>query len=223
MLSVWYRTKVITLSGFYCISIFFYIFLRINSDEGQMGFKAKQEFREVDKLIKDLSKQSLSTSTLTSSTSKHSSSPPLSTKSFQPSVVSNHRFTSTMSSTTRTSLSEERHSASKATTTTTTTNRNSIFAWRRLPILKNTSLFLLLSILRHQLLFEINEWPYLTFVSKLFKIFLDNSKVLSIIWKLFLYQSCRKKPEGKFESNKKFRIGEFWDVRQFFVRQFKWI
>jgi hypothetical protein len=24
---------------------------RINSDEGQMGFKAKQEYREVDKLI----------------------------------------------------------------------------------------------------------------------------------------------------------------------------
>ncbi len=135
MLSVWYRTKVITLSGFYCISIFFYIFLRINSDEGQMGFKAKQEFREVDKLIKDLSKQSLSTSTLTTSTSKHSSSPPLSTKNFQPSVVSNHRFTSTMSSATRTSLSEERHAASKATTTTTTTtNRNSIFAWRMLQL-----------------------------------------------------------------------------------------
>ncbi len=144
-------------SRYISISIFFYIFLRINSDEGQMGFKAKQEFREVDKLIKDLSKQSLSTSTLTTSTSKHSSSPPMSTKNFQPSVVSNHRFTSTMSSATRTSLSEERHSASKATTTTTTTtNRNSIFAWRMLPILKNTSLFLLLSILRVQLLVKIN-------------------------------------------------------------------
>ncbi len=171
-----------------------------------MGFKAKQEFREVDKLIKDLSKQSLSTSTLTTSTSKHSSSPPLSTKNFQPSVVSNHRFTSTMSSATRTSLSEERHSASKAAaTTTTTTNRNSIFAWRMLPILKNTSLFLLLSILRVQLLFSINEWPYLTFVSKLFKIFLDNSKVLSIL-RNYSISVMQNKPEEKFERNKKFRI-----------------
>lgn len=37
---------------------------RIHSDEGQMGLKAKQELREVDKLIEDLSKQSLNSSTL---------------------------------------------------------------------------------------------------------------------------------------------------------------
>jgi hypothetical protein len=55
-----------------------------------MGMKAKQEYREVDKLIQDLSKQSLSTSTLT--TSKQTS-PPLSSHH-----VANFRYVATISS-----------------------------------------------------------------------------------------------------------------------------
>ena len=82
--------------------------IRINSDEGQMGFKAKQEFREVDKLIQDLSKQSLTTSTMTSP----SSAPPLVSAGH----VGNVRYVATMSVRT---TSEERHLSA---------NRNSICA-----------------------------------------------------------------------------------------------
>jgi len=84
--------------------------IRINSDEGQMGFKAKQEYREVDKLIQDLSKQSSATSTLTSS---KQTSPPITSVHY----VNNVRYVATIS--TRLT-SEERHLAS--------TNRNSICA-----------------------------------------------------------------------------------------------
>ena len=91
--------------------------IRINSDEGQMGFKAKQEFREVDKLIQDLSKQSLTTSTMTSPSSALTSkqtSPPLVSASVG--HVGNVRYVATMSVRT---TSEERHLSA---------NRNSICA-----------------------------------------------------------------------------------------------
>ena len=73
--------------------------IRINSDEGQMGMKAKQEFREVDKLIQDLSKQSLATSTLSSVSNKHSS-PPLggqANRDYQLTHANNLRYTATIS------------------------------------------------------------------------------------------------------------------------------
>ncbi len=57
--------------------------------------------------------------------------------------------------------------------------------------LKNTSLFLLLSILRVQLLLKINEWPYLTFVSKLFKILFDTFQSIFDSMEIIVYQSCR--------------------------------